>query len=517
MRQNADVRQPDPSQNGSRPQNGSRRNQGIASRMIGAVVGPLVSPVVDQVDIDDIVSRVDVDNVIQRVDLDGVIARVDLDSVLSRVDMNALLERVDVNELVARIDLDAVLDRVDINLIVARLDLDTVLDRVDIDRLMGRIDLDTILDRVDLDRVVDRIQIDHILDRVDIDRILNRIDLNAIVGRLDLDAVVAHVDLDAVVARLDINKVIDRVDIDAVVARVDLNKVIDHVDIDAVVARVDVNKVLERVDTDAIIQRTEFGALIAHSTGGVLTKVLDVARTQVVTVDIAVHGLTDRVTRRGKTAASPTAAPASPVETEPTAATASPAVTEPTAEPAVVVDTATPDTESPAETPSSWHRDLALQGRPAGAVSRLLAFLVDWFLIGTLFALGQSLLSAGTEVILGHSWHASDHQILSGLFFLLWAFAYFTMPIGLGGRTPGKALLGLRVVRTDGGAADLRHAALRTLVLPFSIFIFGIGLFMGVFRRDRRTLHDLAAGTHEIYSWDARGAELRVLAGQKSW
>jgi uncharacterized RDD family membrane protein YckC len=126
-------------------------------------------------------------------------------------------------------------------------------------------------------------------------------------------------------------------------------------------------------------------------------------------------------------------------------------------------------------------------------------------------------LSAGTEVLLGHTWTASDHQILSGILFLLWAFAYFAVPVGLGGRTPGKALLGLRVVRTDGGSVDERHAALRTLVLPISVFVFGIGLLMGLFRRDRRTLHDLAAGTHEIYSWDARGAQLRVLAGQKAW
>ncbi len=380
--------------------------------MIGAVVGPLVSPVVDQVDVDDVVSRIDVDHVIQRVDLDGVLARVDVE---------AMLDRVDINQLFERVEIDAILDRVDIN------------------------------------RLVERVEIDAILDRIDLDRILDRVDVNALAARIDLDAIVA---------------------------------------------RVDINKVLERVDTDALVERTELGALIAHSTSGVFTKVLDVARSQVVTLDIALHGVVDLLARRRRRSERPAA---SPTDLPAPGAGASPALAAP-APPPPEADAAA------AASPSPWRRDLDLQGHPAGGVSRLLAFVVDWFLIGVLFAVGEGLLSVAAEVVVGHSWEASDHRALSSLFFLIWAFVYFAVPIGVAGRTPGKALLGLKVVRVDGGPVNPGHAALRTLILPFSFLVFGIGLLLGLFRADRRTLHDLGAGTHEVYDWDARGAELRLLA-----
>jgi uncharacterized RDD family membrane protein YckC len=145
-------------------------------------------------------------------------------------------------------------------------------------------------------------------------------------------------------------------------------------------------------------------------------------------------------------------------------------------------------------------------------VSRTAAFAFDWFLLGVVFVFGQRMFDLGIEVVLGKTWSPTDHRVLSGIAFAIWAFAYFAIPLGLIGRTPGKGLLGLRVVQLDGEPIDLRRAALRTLVLPFSFVFFAAGLFLGLFRADRRTLHDLAAHTQEVYAWDARGAHLRLLA-----
>jgi uncharacterized RDD family membrane protein YckC len=72
------------------------------------------------------------------------------------------------------------------------------------------------------------------------------------------------------------------------------------------------------------------------------------------------------------------------------------------------------------------------------------------------------------------------------------------------------AVLGLRVVRNDGERLEGRRAALRTVVFPLSFIIFGIGLLMGLVRRDRRELHDLLAGTAVVYQWDAEMARLRA-------
>jgi uncharacterized RDD family membrane protein YckC len=352
--------------------------------MIGAVVGPLVTPVVDKVDLDHVVSRIDVDHVIDRVDVDAVIDRVDLNAVIERVDLNAVIERVDVNAVIERVDLNAVMDRVDIG------------------------------------RLLDRIDLDHLMQRIDLDQLIQRVDLNALI------------------------------------------------------ARVDVNEVVARIDTDALVERTELGALIARSTSGIFATVLDAVRSYVVSVDLVLHGIVDRVMRR----------PHPHDDSDPEAK----------------------------RTLLPWRRDLALQGTPAGAVSRVGAFAFDWFLLGVLFVFGQRMFALGLEVLVGRTWIASEHRVAAGIAFVVWVFLYFAVPLAVLGRTPGKGLLGLKVQRLDGGPLGGRRAALRTLVLPLSFALFGLGLFLGLFRKDRRTLHDLIAGTDEVYAWDARGAHLRLLA-----
>ena len=68
------------------------------------------------------------------------------------------------------------------------------------------------------------------------------------------------------------------------------------------------------------------------------------------------------------------------------------------------------------------------------------------------------------------------------------------------------------VVTPEGAALTGRKAMLRTILFPLSFLIFGIGFLIGLFRRDRRELHDLGAGTAVIYAWDATTARLRTAA-----
>jgi uncharacterized RDD family membrane protein YckC len=49
-------------------------------------------------------------------------------------------------------------------------------------------------------------------------------------------------------------------------------------------------------------------------------------------------------------------------------------------------------------------------------------------------------------------------------------------------------------------------------VYPLSLLFFGFGSLLILFRRDRRALHDLIAGSAVVYAWDARAARLRFLA-----
>jgi uncharacterized RDD family membrane protein YckC len=62
------------------------------------------------------------------------------------------------------------------------------------------------------------------------------------------------------------------------------------------------------------------------------------------------------------------------------------------------------------------------------------------------------------------------------------------------GRTPGKSLLGLAVVGLEssgGGGIGVRRALLRAVCVGF----LGFGAILVLFRKDRRALHDLLAGT----------------------
>jgi len=113
-----------------------------------------------------------------------------------------------------------------------------------------------------------------------------------IVGAVAKDVapdVVGVLDVNGVVQEIDFNALLDRIDFDALLARMDMN---------ALVASIDLDAALEHVDLDALLARTEIGSLLARSGAGVAGKVLDVARSQGVTLDEFVHRWVNRVLRR---------------------------------------------------------------------------------------------------------------------------------------------------------------------------------------------------------------------------
>jgi uncharacterized RDD family membrane protein YckC len=81
--------------------------------------------------------------------------------------------------------------------------------------------------------------------------------------------------------------------------------------------------------------------------------------------------------------------------------------------------------------------------------------------------------------------------------FLLW-FAYDVLFEVLGGgRTPGKRLSGLRVVRAGGRPVDLVSSAIRNVLrlIDFLPVLYGLGILVVMLTRNNQRLGDLAAGT----------------------
>jgi uncharacterized RDD family membrane protein YckC len=154
------------------------------------------------------------------------------------------------------------------------------------------------------------------------------------------------------------------------------------------------------------------------------------------------------------------------------------------------------------------------QGQYAGAVSRLVAFGADVGASWGLFTLGAAALTFTIGLVSGAEFSVTNHQIVSLVVAAIWEFLYFAYQWTLSGKTIGMAVLGIRVVRTDGSPIGARQAIIRTVTLPLSIIVVGLG-FLGILTNRRRyAWHDRFAKTAVVYSWDARAARLRWLARQ---
>jgi hypothetical protein len=61
---------------------------------------------------------------------------------------------------------------------------------------------------------------------------------------------------------------------------------------------VDLNSILQHVDVDALVEQTDLGAVIARSSSGVASDVLDVVRSQTVGLDEFIARWIGRLRRR---------------------------------------------------------------------------------------------------------------------------------------------------------------------------------------------------------------------------
>jgi uncharacterized RDD family membrane protein YckC len=154
----------------------------------------------------------------------------------------------------------------------------------------------------------------------------------------------------------------------------------------------------------------------------------------------------------------------------------------------------------------------SLQGHYAGFASRFAAFVVDVTVITAIFVLVLAAISFTARVLTGRDVAFNRGEIWVIIAYVVWGFIYFAHSWEASGRTAGMALFGVRVLRDDGTDVNGRRAIVRTLALPLSFLLLGLG-FLGILLGDRRrALHDVIAGTAVVYSWDARAARLRFLS-----
>jgi uncharacterized RDD family membrane protein YckC len=151
---------------------------------------------------------------------------------------------------------------------------------------------------------------------------------------------------------------------------------------------------------------------------------------------------------------------------------------------------------------------LRVTGHYAGAVSRAASAALDIAIVLASFTAGLAGVDLLTRVVFGVSLATDPAGPVSSVALALWAFLYVYASLAIAGRTPGKGIVGLRVVAADGSTLSGRKALARTLAFPLSALIAGLGFAGIVLQREHRALHDLIAGTAVVYDWGGRVAEL---------
>jgi uncharacterized RDD family membrane protein YckC len=263
-------------------------------------------------------------------------------------------------------------------------------------------------------------------------------------------------------------RVVEAIDPNTILDQIDVNELLDRVDIDRLLDRVDIDRLLARVDTAALVQRSGVPEIVAESTGRFAGSALDTGRRQLVVVDVltahAIDALFRRRTRGWAHA---------PARLRPEA-------------PRLVRD-----------------GRLDVSGRYAGWLTRLVASVADVWL----FVTGGTLLLAGADFLARKSFGHSAAVDLSSpgwiVAVVLAGFGYLFLSLEVAGRTPGDALVGLRVLAWDGSRLGARAALGRTLLLPLTTLTI-IGPLGTVLQRDRRALHDRMTRSAVVHDWSPR-------------
>ena len=153
----------------------------------------------------------------------------------------------------------------------------------------------------------------------------------------------------------------------------------------------------------------------------------------------------------------------------------------------------------------------ALQVRTAGFWRRTLALLVDSAFLGALWLL----LAWALRRPLGLD-HLPETRIIGVEYVLEIALSqgsllvpllaveavvlvlYFTVLQAIRGWTPGKLLLDLRVIDSQGRPPSLLRSLLRSLGFLLSGLLLGLGFLWVGLDRQRRALHDYLASTYVV-------------------
>ena len=170
---------------------------------------------------------------------------------------------------------------------------------------------------------------------------------------------------------------------------------------------------------------------------------------------------------------------------------------------------ATLDVETPEQVVVSYTL-AGIGARGAAALIDLLLMLVLtgtlWYAVASIPRILPALRDAGNS-----GWTSA--VLILGQFLILWGY-FVAFEAVWDGQTPGKRLLGLRVVRNGGGGVDIGASAARNLIrfVDFMPFGYFVGMVCIVANQRNQRLGDLVAGTIVVRERLLRHARPRATA-----
>jgi uncharacterized RDD family membrane protein YckC len=141
-------------------------------------------------------------------------------------------------------------------------------------------------------------------------------------------------------------------------------------------------------------------------------------------------------------------------------------------------------------------------GPPAGFWTRLIAHFVDQILLGIIVfvlsvIIAGSLVDTYSNGALYFDWDTVPVFMwwLIGITIVL-EVLYFTVAIGAWGKTVGKAMLGIKVIRQDGSRVSFARSLARCLLYLIQLeLIMGLSFLVIAFNPEKRGIHDMICDT----------------------
>lgn len=142
-----------------------------------------------------------------------------------------------------------------------------------------------------------------------------------------------------------------------------------------------------------------------------------------------------------------------------------------------------------------------LQGEYAGFASRALALSIDLFIISFSLLFSTSVINLLVDFLtINEALLTQVVDLLKLGIQLTLPVLYFIISTGLFDRTPGKALMGLRVIRSNGSPMTLWRATIRFVFKLLVTATAFLGYLWVLVDNKRRGWHDILARTYVIYS-----------------